>query len=122
MDPAIEAQIKQLEESEFYDPTSAETLAGKAAEWKETCPGDALRIFRILAILADKYRFHRASEKLHFHAEAAELGWKLNDPLLDAARLQRWLDAATRWGKLPRVKAGPNEVIHIPDGELKLLE
>jgi hypothetical protein len=42
--------------------------------------------------------------------------------LLDAARLQRWIDAAARWEKLPRVKAGPSEVVRIPDGELELLK
>jgi N-sulfoglucosamine sulfohydrolase len=43
------------------------------------------------------------------------------DPLLDAARTQRWRDAAARWGKLPRVKAGPSAIVHIPEGELELL-
>ena len=79
MDAAIEAKIKKLEESKYFDPASAETLASKAQEWKETCPGDALRIFRFLAIQTDRFRFHTASEKLHFYSEAAELGWSLND-------------------------------------------
>lgn len=56
--------------------------------------------------------------------EAALGDWRqpTRDPLLDAARLQRWLDAAKRWDKLPRVKAGPNQVVRIPEGELKLLD
>jgi len=56
--------------------------------------------------------------------EAALQAWreKSADPTLDAARVKRWQDAATKWGKLPKVKAGPNMVVHIPEGELKLLE
>jgi hypothetical protein len=42
--------------------------------------------------------------------------------LADAARLQRWIDAAARWEKLPRVNAGPREVVRVPDGELELLK
>lgn len=44
------------------------------------------------------------------------------DPLLDPARVQRWKDAAARWGKLPRVTRGPNTVVVIPEGELDLLK
>jgi len=47
---------------------------------------------------------------------------KRADPLLDPARLQRWKDAAVRWGKLPRVKAGPSMVVRIPEGDLELLK
>jgi hypothetical protein len=47
---------------------------------------------------------------------------KRADPLLDAARVQRWKDAAARWAKLPRVKAGPRMVVRIPEGELELLK
>ena len=56
--------------------------------------------------------------------EAALRDWRerTSDPLLDAARLQRWIDTAARWEKLPRVKAGPSEVVRIPDGELELLK
>ena len=44
-----------------------------------------------------------------------------DDPLLDPARLKRWQAAAAHWNKLPRVKAGPDSVVHIPAGELELL-
>ena len=56
--------------------------------------------------------------------EAVMQGWreKRGDPLLDLARLQRWKDAAARWGKLPRVKAGPHLVVRIPAGDLELLK
>jgi len=47
---------------------------------------------------------------------------KTADPMLDAARLQRWKDAAARWGKLPRVKSTASSVVQIPDGELDLLK
>jgi arylsulfatase A-like enzyme len=55
---------------------------------------------------------------------AALQDWRerTGDPLLDAARVQRWRDAATHWGKLPRVKAGANDVVRIPDGDLDLLK
>ena len=42
--------------------------------------------------------------------------------LADAARLQRWINTAARWEKLSRVKAGPSEVVRIPDGELEFLK
>lgn len=56
--------------------------------------------------------------------EAALRDWRerTSDPLLDAARLQRWIDTAARWEKLPRVKAGPSEVVRIPDGEQEFLK
>lgn len=56
--------------------------------------------------------------------EAALEDWReqTRDPLLDVARLQRWKDAAARWDKLPRVKAGASEVVHIPPGDLELLK
>jgi hypothetical protein len=56
--------------------------------------------------------------------EAALRDWRerTSDPLLDAARLQRWIDTAARWEKLPRVKAGLSEVVRIPDGELEFLK
>jgi N-sulfoglucosamine sulfohydrolase len=56
--------------------------------------------------------------------EAALQAWreKRADPMLDAARLQRWKDAAVRWSKLPKVKAAAGSVVHIPDGELELLK
>ena len=44
------------------------------------------------------------------------------DPLLDAGRLQRWKDAATRWGTLPKIKAGKSAVVRIPEGELEMLK
>lgn len=55
--------------------------------------------------------------------ETALADWRKQtaDPLLDAARVKRWRDAAARWNALPRVKSGPNEVVHIPAGELELL-
>jgi N-sulfoglucosamine sulfohydrolase len=55
--------------------------------------------------------------------EAALLDWREQtaDPLLDPARLKRWRDAAAHWDKIPRVKSGPNTVVHIPAGELELL-
>ena len=56
--------------------------------------------------------------------EAALKAWreKRADPLLDAARLKRWSEARDRWAKLPRVKAGPSMVVHVPPGELDLLK
>jgi hypothetical protein len=56
--------------------------------------------------------------------EAALQAWREQtaDPTLDAARVRRWQDAAARWGKLPKVPAGPSMVVHIPDGELELLK
>jgi len=56
--------------------------------------------------------------------EAALQAWRKisADPTLDAARVKRWQDAATKWGRLPKVKAGPNMVVRIPEGELKLLD
>ncbi len=56
--------------------------------------------------------------------EAALRNWRrqTDDPLLDAGRLERWKDAAVRWGKLPLVKAGPRQVVRIPEGELELLK
>jgi len=64
------------------------------------------------ALAETRRRLERALEK-----------WRreTNDPLLDAARVQRWRDAADRWGRLPRVKAGPSMVVRIPEGELDLL-
>jgi len=55
--------------------------------------------------------------------EAALLDWRKQtaDPLLEPARMQRWRDAAAHWNKLPRVKAGPDEVVRIPAGELEML-
>jgi N-sulfoglucosamine sulfohydrolase len=55
--------------------------------------------------------------------ETALAAWRQQtaDPLLDPARLQRWRDAAARWDKIPRVKSGPDEVVHIPPGDLDLL-
>jgi N-sulfoglucosamine sulfohydrolase len=55
--------------------------------------------------------------------ESALLDWRkeTSDPLLDSSRLQRWRDAADRWNRLPRTKSGPDEVVHIPAGELELL-
>jgi N-sulfoglucosamine sulfohydrolase len=47
---------------------------------------------------------------------------KRSDPLLDAGRLKRWSDARERWSKLPRLKAGPTMVVHVPAGELDLLK
>jgi N-sulfoglucosamine sulfohydrolase len=44
------------------------------------------------------------------------------DPTLDPSRVKRWQDAAMKWGLLPKVKAGPNRVVYIPEGELKLLD
>ena len=44
------------------------------------------------------------------------------DPLLDPARARRWKDAAAHWGRLPRVKAGLNNIVRIPSGELDLLK
>ena len=56
--------------------------------------------------------------------DAALAAWRAQtaDPLLDPARVQRWRAAAARWDKLPRVKAGPSEVVRIPAGELELLK
>jgi N-sulfoglucosamine sulfohydrolase len=56
--------------------------------------------------------------------EAALQAWreKTADPTLDSSRVRRWQDAAMKWGRLPKVKAGPNMVVRIPEGELKLLE
>lgn len=70
--------------------------------------------------LADDPAHAGARKKL----EAVMQNWreKRADPLLDPARLQRWKDAAVRWGKLPRVKAGPHMVVRIPEGDLKLLK
>ncbi len=70
--------------------------------------------------LADDPAHADARKKL----EAVMQGWreKRADPLLDLARLQRWKDAAARWGKLPRVKAGPHMVVRIPEGDLELLK
>ncbi|MBI5685494.1 MAG: sulfatase [Verrucomicrobia bacterium] len=55
--------------------------------------------------------------------ETAMQGWreKRGDPLLDAARLQRWKDAAASWAKQPRVKAGFSMVVRVPEGGLELL-
>jgi N-sulfoglucosamine sulfohydrolase len=55
--------------------------------------------------------------------ETVLLDWRKQtaDPLLDTARLQRWRDAAAHWDKIPRVKSGPDAVVHIPAGELELL-
>ncbi|MCX6908032.1 MAG: sulfatase-like hydrolase/transferase, partial [Verrucomicrobia bacterium] len=70
--------------------------------------------------LADDPAHADARKKL----EAVMQIWreKRADPLLDPARLQRWKDAAARWGKLPRVKAGTHMVVRIPEGELELLK
>lgn len=70
--------------------------------------------------LADDPAHADARKKL----EAVMQSWreKRADPLLDPARLQRWKDAAARWAKLPRVKAGPSMVVHIPEGDLDLLK
>jgi len=56
--------------------------------------------------------------------EAALQAWreKRADPLLDAARLQRWKDAAARWAKFPRAKSPTGGVIRISEEELKLLK
>lgn len=56
--------------------------------------------------------------------ESALLQWRQQtaDPLLDLSRLQRWRDAADRWGRLPREQSGPDTVVHIPAGELELLK
>lgn len=56
--------------------------------------------------------------------DAALKTWreKTGDPTLDAARVQRWKDAAEYWAKLPKVKAGPNMVVHITEGELEMLK
>ena len=70
--------------------------------------------------LADDPAHAGARKKL----ETAMQAWreKRADPLLDPARLQRWKDAAARWDKLPRVKAGAVKVVRIPEGELDLLK
>ena len=34
----------------------------------------------------------------------------------------RWQEAATRWGRLPKIPAGPSMVVRIPEGELELLK
>jgi arylsulfatase A-like enzyme len=44
------------------------------------------------------------------------------DPLLDAARVERWKNAAAHWEQLPRVRSGPNMIVRIPKGELDLLK
>ena len=56
--------------------------------------------------------------------EAALQNWreKRADPLLDPARVQRWKDAAARWDKLSRDKAGRSTIFRIPEGELELLK
>lgn len=56
--------------------------------------------------------------------EAALEAWrqKRADPLLDPARLKRWSEASARWARLPRVKAGPHNVVHVPPGQLDLLD
>ncbi|MHB8898167.1 MAG: sulfatase family protein [Thermoguttaceae bacterium] len=56
--------------------------------------------------------------------ETALQAWRVQtgDPTLDAARVRRWQDAALRWGKIPKVPAGPSMVVHIPEGELNLLQ
>ncbi len=65
-----------------------------------------------------------AHQTVRAKLETALHAWRVKtaDPALDAARVNRWQNAATRWSKLPKVKAGPNMVVHIPDGELKLLD
>lgn len=70
--------------------------------------------------LADDPAHADARKKL----ETAIQVWrkKRGDPLLDAARLQRWKDAAAHWSKQPRTKAGPMMVVRIPEGELELLK
>jgi len=45
-----------------------------------------------------------------------------SDPLLDAARLQRWQAAAARWGQLPKIKTAASAVVRIPDGEVDRLD
>ena len=69
--------------------------------------------------LADAAALAAARQRL----EAALIAWRKQtaDPLLEPARVQRWRDAAARWDKLPRLKAGPDEVVRIPAGELDLL-
>jgi N-sulfoglucosamine sulfohydrolase len=62
--------------------------------------------------------------KVRERLESALTDWQVKtaDPLLDAARVQRWKAAAERWDKLPRVKAAAAQVVHIPPGELELLK
>lgn len=56
--------------------------------------------------------------------ESAMAKWReeTGDPTLDAARVGRWQEAATRWGRLPKIPAGPSMVVRIPEGELELLK
>ena len=65
-----------------------------------------------------------AHQQTRAKLQAALQAWRetSSDPTLDAARVKRWQDAATKWSRLPKVKAGPNMVVHIPEGELKLLD
>lgn len=56
--------------------------------------------------------------------EAALDQWReqTGDPLLDAARLERWKEAAKRWGQLPKIKTAANSVVQIPAGEVETLD
>jgi arylsulfatase A-like enzyme len=49
---------------------------------------------------------------------------RTDDPLLDAARLQRWTEVAAKWiDSAPRLDRGPApDVARVPPGELELLK
>jgi arylsulfatase A-like enzyme len=56
--------------------------------------------------------------------EAALLKWRTEtaDPLLDAARAERWVAAGQKWGQGPREKLGAYQVVRVPPGEQHLLD
>jgi arylsulfatase A-like enzyme len=80
----------------------------------QTDPDETKNLADNPAHAATRRRLESALQRLREKDEA--------DPLLDPARVQRWKDAATRWGKLPRVMSGHNKVVRIPAGELELLK
>lgn len=56
--------------------------------------------------------------------ETALAKWQqeTHDPLLDAARLQRWQVAREAWSKLPRIETAAAKVVRIPAGDLERLK
>jgi len=72
--------------------------------------------------LADEPAFADQRRRL----ESALRQWRAEtrDPLLDAARLERWNEVAARWkASAPRLDRGPYpDVARVPPGELELLK
>jgi Ion channel len=79
MDAKTEELLKKLTEGKWLDLDAAGKLAAEAERLKESAPGDALRVYRALALAFDAQRMGSDVEKLHYFQQASDLGLQLGD-------------------------------------------